>query len=69
MRSCAKMRCGAEPIATVALIYTAREVVVAELTPARDPNLLDLCRAHVDGMTPPLGWSVIDRRSLAVVAP
>jgi hypothetical protein len=62
------MRCGAEPVATVALIYTAREVVVTQLTPARDPNLLDLCRAHVDRMTPPLGWSMVDRRSLAAVA-
>jgi hypothetical protein len=69
MRTCAKMRCGAEPVATVALLYTAREVVVTELTPTRDPNLLDLCRAHVDRMTPPLGWAVIDRRSLATASP
>jgi hypothetical protein len=65
MRSCAKMRCGAEPVATVALVYAAREVVVADLAPDRDPNLLDLCRAHVDRMTPPLGWTVSDRRSLS----
>ena len=65
MRNCAKMRCGAEPVATVALHYAAREVVVTDLQPDRDPNLLDLCREHVDRMTPPLGWSVADRRSLA----
>ena len=69
MRSCAKMRCGAEPVATVALHYTDREVVVTELTGERDPNLLDLCRGHVDRMTPPLGWTVTDRRSFAVSAP
>ena len=55
------MRCGAEPVATVALHYAAREVVVTDLQPDRDPNL----REHVDRMTPPLGWSVSDRRSLA----
>jgi hypothetical protein len=60
------MRCGSEPVATVALLYAAREVVVTDLAPERDPNLLDLCRDHVDRMTPPLGWSVSDRRSLAV---
>jgi hypothetical protein len=69
MRNCAKMRCGLEPVATVALRYTAREVVVTELSPERDPNLLDLCRDHADRMTPPLGWSVTDRRSFAIAAP
>ena len=59
------MRCGAELVATVALLYTDREVVLTALTPERDPNLLDLCRAHADRMTPPLGWSVTDRRSFA----
>ncbi len=68
MRSCAKMRCGAEPIATLALLYAAREVVIGELTAPRDPNLLDLCREHVDRMTPPLGWTVRDQRSLAASA-
>jgi hypothetical protein len=60
------MRCRAEPVATVALRYADREVVVTDLATERDPNLLDLCRDHVDRMTPPLGWSVTDRRSLAV---
>ena len=60
------MRCGSEPVATVALRYAEREVVVTDLAPERDPNLLDLCRDHVERMTPPLGWSVADRRALAV---
>lgn len=59
------MRCGAEPVATLALRYTAREVLIGELTSHRDPNLLDLCRDHVDRMTPPLGWTVRDGRSMA----
>ena len=63
------MRCGAEPVATVALRYTEREVVVTELAPERDPNLLDLCRAHADRMTPPLGWTVTDRRPVSAAAP
>jgi len=68
MRRCAKMRCRAEPVATVALRYAEREVVVAELAPERDPELLDLCRTHVDRMTPPLGWTVTDRRPVAAAA-
>lgn len=63
------MRCGAEPVATVALLYTAREVVIGDLIVRRDPNVLDLCREHVDRMTPPLGWTVRDGRSLAASSP
>lgn len=63
MRTCAKMRCDAEPVATVALRYAEREVVVGGLRPERDRNLLDLCREHVERLTPPVGWTVRDGRS------
>ena len=65
MRICAKMRCGAEPVATVSLAYAARQVIVADLVPERDPNLLDLCREHVDRLSPPVGWAVRDERAPA----
>jgi hypothetical protein len=68
MRTCAKMRCAAEPVATVALRYAERKVVVEDLLPDRDPNLLDLCREHAERMTPPLGWSVRDLRVLAAAS-
>lgn len=69
MRTCAKMRCGLEPVVTVSLSYGEREVEIADLLPERDPHLLDLCREHTDRLTPPVGWTVRDRRaptSLAV---
>jgi hypothetical protein len=65
MRSCAKMRCDGEPVATVALDYSARVVLVGELSPTRDPNLLDLCWEHASKMTAPVGWSISDTRSVA----
>jgi uncharacterized protein DUF3499 len=64
MRVCAKTRCDAGPIATVALVYITREVVVEDLTTARDPALLDLCAEHLERMVPPRGWSVRDERIL-----
>jgi hypothetical protein len=67
MRTCAKMRCGAEPIATVTLRYAEREVEIDELSPQRDRNLLDLCREHVERMTPPVGWTVRDGRSAEAI--
>ncbi|MGZ8629449.1 MAG: DUF3499 family protein [Actinomycetota bacterium] len=63
MRTCAKMRCDAEPVATVSLRYEEREVAIVDLLPERDRNLLDLCRTHVDRMTPPVGWCVRDSRA------
>ena len=68
MRTCAKMRCGQPPVATVALAYTERTVVVSDLLPERDPNLLDLCDEHVARMTPPVGWVVVDERAVAPIA-
>jgi len=44
------------------------EVVVGDLLAERDPNLLDLCREHVERMTPPVGWIVHDRREVARLA-
>lgn len=68
MRTCAKMRCGNDPQATVALAYTDRTVLVTDLVPERDPNLLDLCDEHVQRMTPPVGWLVRDERTHAPIA-
>jgi hypothetical protein len=62
------MRCGNDPRATVALIYEDRAVVVADLLPERDPNLLDLCEEHLSRMTPPVGWVVRDERAAGQIA-
>jgi len=62
------MRYGHEPIVTISLRYRERLVVVADLLPERDPNLLDLCREHVERMTPPIGWELEDRRAPATLA-
>ena len=48
--------------------YQGREVRIVDLLPERDPNLLDLCREHVDRMTPPMGWSVRDERAARAAA-
>jgi hypothetical protein len=55
------MRCEVEAVVTVRLEYADRRVVVAEVQPGADG--LDLCREHVDRMTPPMGWSVVDDRA------
>ncbi len=66
MRTCAKMRCGSEAVATISLHYDDREVIVAALATERDPNLLELCREHVDRMTLPVGWTSRDERAASL---
>ncbi len=63
MRTCAKMRCSREPLATITLRYAEREVVIGDLLAEHDRNLLDLCREHVGRMTPPVGWVLTDLRT------
>jgi len=59
------MRCEAGASATVVLRYGSREVVVLDLLERHDPNLLDLCDEHVGRLTPPMGWSVTDSRTVS----
>jgi hypothetical protein len=66
MRTCAKMRCGAEPVVSISLRYQEREVVLSNLAPQRDPSILELCREHTARMTPPIGWVVRDERPALV---
>jgi hypothetical protein len=65
MRACARLNCGSAPRATIALRYGDREVLVRELVPVRDPNLLDLCDEHLARLTPPIGWHISDARTPA----
>ncbi len=68
VRTCAKIRCEAEPVSTVGLSYEARVVVIGDLTLEPNPNLLDLCSEHTVRLTPPIGWAVRDERTPAAAA-
>ena len=68
MRICAKMRCNREASATVGISYADRVVVIGELVPVPDPNLLDLCSVHAGRLTPPVGWRVQDERVTVAAA-
>ena len=62
------MSCPEPPIASVALRYAGRRIVIEELRAERDPRLLDLCARHVAALTPPVGWLVEDERLPAALA-
>ena len=57
-----------EARATVALRYSDREVLVGDLIAEPDPNLLDLCSSHADGLSPPIGWRISDRRGAGTLS-
>jgi hypothetical protein len=63
VRTCSKNGCGRQAESTVTLRYGPKEVVVVDLAPERDPNLIELCRAHADVLSVPLGWELADLRS------
>ncbi|HZD80886.1 MAG TPA: DUF3499 family protein [Actinomycetota bacterium] len=63
MRSCAKLRCRCEAVSTVGLSYEAKVVVIGDLSPEPNPNLVDLCSEHVERLIPPMGWRIRDERS------
>ena len=70
MRACAKPGCQAPSAATIGIRYGARELVVADLLPEQDPNLMDLCESHSGRMKPPFGWTLVDvRRTPAGTGP
>jgi len=70
VRACGKQRCREAATATAALRYRERVLWIGDLVPQRDPNLLDLCAGHADGITPPYRWRRLDeRRSAPPLAP
>lgn len=63
MRICAKLLCEETATASVSVRYSDRTAIVEELSPERDPNVLDLCDPHASSLTPPRGWRLLDQRS------
>ncbi len=66
-RYCARPTCSREAVATMSYDQGARIVYLGGLSPERDPAFYDLCRFHVDRLTPPTGWTV-DRGRPTVVS-
>jgi hypothetical protein len=60
--SCA--RCGAPSASVMSFAYTESLVWLDDLLDAVEPYGYPLCADHADRMTPPLGWTLTDRRSV-----
>lgn len=57
-------RCGSPAASQMTFDYGSRAVWLEDLgAPVTSPGY-DLCVDHADRLTPPLGWSLTDRRSV-----
>jgi hypothetical protein len=63
MRRCTKMSCVDPAVAIAGLRYRERVLWLRDLPAERDPNFLELCEAHAERMTAPVGWNRLDERA------
>ncbi len=59
--SCSRPACRRPPVATLTYDYAARVATVEHLAPSH-PMQYDLCDLHVERLSVPNGWSLVDRR-------
>jgi hypothetical protein len=62
-RHCARPGCASPAITTLAYDYAAGTVWIDHLSDESHPMTHDLCGAHADSLSVPLGWVLQDRRS------
>jgi len=67
VRTCARIGCSTLAAATAVLHYGDRTVEVIDLVREPTPGLVDLCPAHVARLTPPMGWTIADRRVASAI--
>ena len=57
------VRCGAPAGIKMAFAYEAQLIWLEDLTRPVVPGLgYAMCESHADRLTPPVGWSLLDRR-------
>jgi hypothetical protein len=58
-RRCSRTACSQPAIATLTYAYSESTAVVGPLAPFVEPHTYDLCAAHAERLTAPLGWDVL----------
>lgn len=61
-RRCARMMCSQMAVASTLFVADASRVEIIDLADATAG--IALCREHARRLTPPVGWELVDRRSL-----
>ena len=58
-RKCSRASCTSAAIKTLTYIYSDSTAVLGPLSTYAEPHNYDLCAAHSERLTVPVGWSVI----------
>ena len=59
LRRCSRTACGRPAVATFTYVYADSTAVVGPLATYAEPHSYDLCEAHAERLTVPLGWEVV----------
>jgi hypothetical protein len=62
LRLCSKNSCQSPAFATLTYVYADQEAVVGPLSATKEPHTYDLCQAHSERLTAPVGWRVVRYR-------
>ena len=68
-RKCARPGCANAAVATLTYDYRNSSAWLEKLAAEPHPMTHDLCQAHADRLTVPVGWRLEDRRAVASVGP
>jgi Protein of unknown function (DUF3499) len=66
-RLCARPTCSRQAVATMSYDQSNCVVYLGGLAPEKEPSFYDMCRFHVDRLTPPTGWTVRRIRPAVVI--
>ncbi|MGV9183468.1 DUF3499 domain-containing protein [Arcanobacterium canis] len=59
IRRCSRKNCPNPAVATMTYGYDEATAVIGPLSPMLQPGTIDLCQAHAQSVTMPVGWQVI----------
>ena len=59
LRRCSRAGCGQSAVATLTYVYADSTAVVGPLATYAEPHCYDLCTAHANRLTAPLGWELV----------
>jgi hypothetical protein len=58
-RSCSRVACSQEAVATLTYVYADSMAVLGPLSLAPEPHCYDLCTRHAEKLSAPQGWLII----------
>ncbi|MCL1900764.1 MAG: DUF3499 domain-containing protein [Promicromonosporaceae bacterium] len=58
-RTCSKVACTREAVATLTYDYADSMVVVGPLALTHEPHTYDLCAIHSERLSAPQGWQIV----------